>query len=230
MQIKTEIEAFKSEIENELIKKHNDEILQKANKINDLGNALAVKDNSINQLEAQLKETADKNVQFEKHIEEKYKIKENEYLSKIETLKKALEEKERTSQQSEPMLNENISINTVKEKEVKKDLLEQNTERAEKKEIILVEEQTNEMFEKKDENIDTTNETDNLQSPLDENSTSSGTLFPLAEFGGSENRKNELQKMTLKDLKPIAEQYKIEKINSLKKDDLIIKILKFEDK
>ena len=230
LQIKTEIEAFKSEIENELIKKHNDEILQKANKINDLGNALAVKDNSINQLEAQLKETADKNVQFEKHIEEKYKIKENEYLSKIETLKKALEEKERTSQQSEPMLNENISINTVKEKEVKKDLLEQNTERAEKKEIILVEEQTNEMVEKKDENIDTTNETDNLQSPLDENSTSSGTLFPLAEFGGSENRKNELQKMTLKDLKPIAEQYKIEKINSLKKDDLIIKILKFEDK
>lgn len=151
-------------------------------------------------------------------------------MSKIETLKKALEEKERNSQQSEPMLNENISINTVKEKEVKKDLLEQNTERAEKKEIILVEEQTNEMVEKKDGNIDTTNETDNLQSPLDENSTSSGTLFPLAEFGGSEYRKNELQKMTLKDLKPIAEQYKIEKINSLKKDDLIIKILKFEDK
>lgn len=36
LQIKTEIEAFKLEIENELIKKHNDEILQKANKINDL--------------------------------------------------------------------------------------------------------------------------------------------------------------------------------------------------
>jgi len=62
-------------------------------------------------------------------------------------------------------------------------------------------------------------------------SENSGSLFSEdASFYNSKRREIELKKMSGKDLKPIAEEYKIQKISSLKKDELIAEILKQESK
>jgi hypothetical protein len=58
-----------------------------------------------------------------------------------------------------------------------------------------------------------------------------GSLFSNdTSFSTTKKRESELKKRAAKDLKLIAEQYKIQKANSLKKDELIAQILKYESK
>lgn len=77
-------------------------------------------------------------------------------------------------------------------------------------------------------------ETNNLQSPnnkadlISENTGS--LLFEDSSLYDTKRRELELKKKSVKDLKPIAEEYKIQKISSLKKDELIAEIIKHESK
>lgn len=58
-----------------------------------------------------------------------------------------------------------------------------------------------------------------------------GSLFSDDySLSNTKRRELELRKKTVKDLKPIAEKFNIQKINSLKKDELIVEILKHESK
>lgn len=171
---KSEIEHFKSEIENELKNNHKVEIEQ-------LNKSISEKDNSINQL----------NIETEK-LRVEYEQREIE----IGKLNNTISEKDKTINQ----LNQQITTN----------------------------------IQPKVEYVETQSETENLKQSnikVDLVSKNTGSLFSDdTSFSTTKSRELELKKKTVKDLKPIAEHYKIQKANSLKKDELIAEIIKHEAK
>lgn len=171
---KSEIEHFKSEIENELKNNHKVEIEQ-------LNKFISEKDNSINQL----------NIETEK-LRVEYEQREIE----IGKLNNTISEKDKTINQ----LNQQITTN----------------------------------IQPKVEYVETQSETENLKQSnlkVDLVSENTGSLFSDdTSFSTTKSRELELKKKSVKDLKPIAEEYKIQKISSLKKDDLIAEIIKHESK
>lgn len=171
---KSEIEHFKSEIENELKNNHKVEIEQ-------LNKSISEKDNSINQL----------NIETEK-LRVEYEQREIE----IGKLNNTISEKDKTINQLNQLITTNI--------------------------------------QPKVEYVETQSETENLKQSnlkVDLVSENTGSLFSDdTSFSTTKSRELELKKKTVKDLKPIAEHYKIQKANSLKKDELIAEIIKHEAK
>lgn len=171
---KSEIEHFKTEIDNELKTNHKVEIEQ-------LNKSISEKDNSINQLNIET---------------EKLRVEYEQRKIEIEKLNNTISEKNKTINQLNQQITTNIQskVEYVEKQAETKNLKQSNLK------VDLVSENTGSLF-------------------------SDDTSLSITK-----RRELELKKKTVKDLKPIAEQYEIQKANSLKKDELIAEIIKHESK
>ena len=218
---KASIEYFKTEIESDLANKFNVELEQNKTLLEQLKNTISGKEKTNNQLENQL--TADSQLKME--IETSLKVDIENYKEKLEKnkieiieLKSIISDKEKTIEQLGSQTNEK-SFNKEK-------LTEEDEE-----ENAVSNEQIIKLSKQSIESEKSTSSYDVQKSNTDLVNEGSTTLFSDDNsISSTKLRERELKRKTVKELKPIAEQYKIQKISSLKKDELIDRIIKYESK
>ena len=139
--------------------------------------------------------------EIETEVSNRYKTELEQNKALIEQLNNIISEKDKTINQLEYQIKENTKSKVEsEEKPVKQEESEIKNLLSQNNKVDLVSE------------------------------TNGSLLFDDASLYDIRRRELELKKKSVKDLKTIAEEYKIQKINSLKKDDLIAEIIKHESK
>ncbi len=140
-------------------------------------------------------------IEIEVELENKYKTELDKNKIQIEQLNNTILERERAINQLKNQITENTQTIVKNENNpIEEKNIENNYIKLQNSNVHFVKEDTGSLFS-------------------DE--------IPVLSI---KSRELQLKKMSIKDLKPIAEQYKIQKISSLKKDDLIAEIVKHESK
>ena len=140
-------------------------------------------------------------IEIEVELENKYKTELDKNKIQIEQLNNTILERERAINQLKNQITENTqTIVKYENNPIEEKNIENNYIKLQNSNVHFVKEDTGSLFS-------------------DE--------IPVLSI---KSRELQLKKMSIKDLKPIAEQYKIQKISSLKKDDLIAEIVKHESK